>query len=310
MPQSKQKRRAASGRKSKAGQRFGAHMSIAGGLHHAFEHAEAAGCDCLQVFVKNQRQWSAKPHSDEEVAAWKEAAARTGIAPVVAHATYLINLAAADGDVRKKSVAAFADEFQRCHSLGIVGLVVHPGAHMGDGDETGIRRIADALDEVERLVGDVRPKVLLECTAGQGTAIGWRFEHLAEIRGRVRSPERIGVCMDTCHLFAAGYELRTPTGYDETMAAFDRVVGLENLVCIHVNDSVRELGSRVDRHAGIGEGEIGLAGFRHLVRDERLASVPKILETPKGTDVKGRDLDRVNLGKLRRLCKTSSATRQ
>jgi deoxyribonuclease-4 len=285
-------------------------MSIAGGLHHAFEHAEAAGCDCLQVFVKNQRQWTAKPLTDEEIAAWNGAEARTRISPVVAHATYLINLAAADGDVRNKSVAAFAVELMRCHALGITGLVVHPGAHMGDGDETGIRRIADALDEVERLVGDVRAKVLLECTAGQGSAIGWRFEHLAEIRGRVRSPERVGVCIDTCHLFAAGYELRTQTGYDETMAAFDRVVGLEHLACIHVNDSVRELGSRVDRHAAIGEGEIGLAGFRHLVRDERLAAVPKILETPKGTDAKGRDLDRVNLGKLRRLCKTASATRR
>lgn len=282
--------------------RFGAHMSIAGGLHNAFDHATNAGCDCLQIFVKNQRQWKAPPLKDEQVRDWSAAATACKVAPVVAHATYLINLAAPDRTIREKSIAAFVDELHRCDALGLAGLVVHPGAHMGEGDAKGIRRIAAALDRVEKATGDIAPLVLLESTAGQGSAIGWQFEHLSAIRRQVRSPERVGVCLDTCHMFAAGYDLRTQSAYDDTMAAFDRIVGLEHLRCIHVNDSVRELGSRVDRHAGIGAGKLGRQAFRWLVNDANLRDVPMILETPKGEDDKGRDLDRVNLGTLRRLC--------
>jgi len=280
-------------------------MSIAGGLHRAFDHARRAGCDCLQVFVKNQRQWRARPLEAEQVRLWKEAAERSGIAPVVAHATYLINLAAPDGAVWEKSVGALADELRRCHELGIVGLVVHPGSHGGQGDRAGIRRIARALDRVGSRTGPVGTRVLLETTAGQGTSLGWRFEQIAEIIERTCFPERLGVCVDTCHLFAAGYDLRTQAAYEDTLAEFDRIVGLGRLACCHVNDSVRELGSRVDRHAGLGRGMLGRSAFRWLVGDERLAAVPKILETPKGLDERGRDLDRVNLAALRRLARAA-----
>jgi deoxyribonuclease-4 len=282
-------------------QRFGAHLSIAGGLHLAFERAVAVGCDCLQIFVKNQKQWVGKPLGDDDVRAYRKAQRASGIRPVVAHASYLVNLGSPLDDLWQMSIAAMVDELQRCEALGIRGLVVHPGAHMGAGIDVGIGRIAAGLDELHRRLPGLTARVLLETTAGQGTAIGWQVEHLGEILQRVADPGRLGVCLDTCHLFAAGYDLRDPAEYERTIQLLKRHVTLRRIACIHVNDSQCPCGRRVDRHAHIGKGEIGAAGFRHVLNDPRLARVPRILETPKGKDGRGADLDKVNLRRLRGL---------
>jgi len=284
--------------------RFGAHMSIAGGLHNAFDIAAAAGCDCLQVFVKNQRQWNARPLIDDEIATWHAAAARTGIAPVVAHATYLINLASPDHANWQKSINAYLVELQRCEQLGIESLVVHPGAHMGTGEAVACRRVTEALDEVLDRLGAARVRPTLEITAGQGTCIGHRFEHLGEIIAAVDAPDRVAVCFDTCHALAAGYRFDTEESYIETFAAFDRAIGLKKLACFHLNDSQKPRGSRVDRHTHIGAGHVGRDAFRRIVTDPRLTAIPMILETPKGRDSRGRDFDRLNLACLRRLSRS------
>jgi deoxyribonuclease-4 len=281
--------------------RFGAHVSIAGGLHNAFAEAGRVGCDCMQVFVKNQRQWRARPLTDEDVRLWNDAAANAAIAPVVAHDTYLINLASPDDALWKRSIEAFVDELIRCEQLGIPHLVTHPGSHVGAGEAYGLRRVVRAINEIHRRTRGLRVRALLETTAGQGTSLGHRFEHLAAILARVREGERVGVCVDTCHVFAAGYDLVSPEGYETTMAELDRLVGLSLIRCFHVNDSQRGRGSRVDRHEHIGKGRLGRAAFRHLVNDPRFGGLPMILETPKGKDARGRDLDRVNLATLRRL---------
>lgn len=284
-----------------AAPRFGAHMSIAGGMHNAFDVAVAAGCDCLQVFVKNQRQWNARPLNEEELATWHATATRTKITPVVAHATYLINLASPDDANRQKSIDAYLVELQRCEQLGIESLVVHPGAHMGAGEAAACHRVADALNEILDRLGPARVRPALEITAGQGSCIGHRFEHLADIIGSTKSPDRIAVCFDTCHALAAGYQFDTDEMYAATFAAFDRAVGLKKLACFHLNDSQKPLGSRVDRHTHIGEGYVGRDAFRRIVTDPRLTGVPMILETPKGEDNRGRDFDRLNLERLRRM---------
>jgi deoxyribonuclease-4 len=281
--------------------RFGAHVSVAGGLHTAFERALEAGCDVIQVFVKNQRQWAARPLGTEEISAWQAARWQAGIETIVAHGTYLTNLAAPGDVVWKRSVATFRDELIRCEQLDILGLITHPGSHLGTGEEAGIKRIAEGLDIIHAETEGFRTKTLLEITAGQGTCIGCTFEHIAAIIGRVRHPDRVGVCFDTCHAFAAGYELRTAEGYAETMTKLSRVIGVERIACFHVNDSCKTLGTRVDRHAGIGQGCLGTKAFRHLVNDRRFLRVPMLLETPKGLDERGRDLDRANLAALRRL---------
>jgi deoxyribonuclease-4 len=230
--------------------RFGAHMSIAGGMHLAVERAVEAGCDCFQVFVKNQRQWKARPFTETEISEWKSARRAAGREPVIAHDTYLINLAAPDEKIRRASIEAFLIELLRCEQLEIGGLVAHPGAHLGQGEPWGLKRIAESLDEIHA---------------------------------------------------AAGYDLVTPEGYADTMKQLDRIIGIRHVRCIHTNDSKTPQGSRVDRHAHIGEGTLGRAAFRNLVNDPRFFGVPMILETPKGTDEKGRDLDRKNLAALRRL---------
>lgn len=280
--------------------RFGAHMSIAGGMHRALHLAAEAGCDCVQVFVKNQRQWSARPFSAAELEAWNEASAQLAIAPAVAHATYLINLASPDAATLRKSKEAFVCEIQRCNQLGIQGLVVHPGAHLGQGEVAGCAAVAASLRECLERTVDTQVQIWLEITAGQGSSLGCRFEHLGDILAAL-PVARVGVCFDTCHAVAAGYGMDTPERYRTTFDAFDRAIGLNKLRCFHLNDSARELGSRVDRHAHIGKGHVGLAAFRQIVNDPRFRRVPMILETPKGTDPRGRDLDRVNLGRLRRL---------
>ncbi len=282
----------------------GAHMSIAGGIHRAFERGRQAGCRTLQVFLKNSNQWKAKALSDEDRRLYVEAQTQSRIAPVVAHSSYLINLASPDRGLHRRSVAAFVEELARANFLGIPAVVLHPGAHTGGGEERGIAAVAAGLNEALDLV-PAPVAALLENTAGQGSSVGHRFEQLAGILDRVGDQARIGFCLDTCHLFAAGYDISTPAGYRKTLREFDRLIGLDKIRAFHLNDCRKPLGCRVDRHTHIGEGCIGLEGFRCLVNDRRFESVPKILETPKGEDLK---FDLMNLGRLRSLVATPGKT--
>ena len=281
--------------------RFGAHMSIAGGFENAFARAVGVGCDCMQVFVKNQRQWRASGLSAEQIATFEAAQRESGLAPILAHAGYLTNLASPHRAMRRRSINAMVDELERCEALGLSSLIFHPGSSMSDTLEAGVRRVASSLNEVHRRCDAYRTKILLETTAGQGTAIGYRFEQLAAILDRVAEPERLGVCLDTCHLFAAGYDFRMPAAYAAMIDELESVIGLSNIRCIHMNDSKRDAGARVDRHEHIGKGKIGKKGFAHFVNDERFTRIPMILETPKGKDGRGTDLDKVNLKRLRSL---------
>jgi deoxyribonuclease IV len=279
---------------------LGAHMSIAGGIFNAPERGVKVGCGVIQVFTQNSNQWRGKPVSDSDALLFKEKWAESGLHEIVSHDIYLINLAAAPGEIREKSLAAFREEMERCARLGIGKIVMHPGAHLGEGEETGIGRICAAFD---RLIGEVPEytgKVLLETTAGQGSNVGYTFEQLRAIIDGSAFPDRFAVCYDTCHTFAAGYDITTPAGYARVFGEFDRILGLGRLQCFHVNDSVKGVGCRVDRHAHIGNGAMGLEGFRLLVNDPRFAKVPKILETPKGDDD---EMDVVNLKTLRDMIK-------
>jgi len=282
-------------------QRFGAHLSVAGGLERAFDLAAEVGCDCLQIFVKNQRQWAARPLTEEQVRAFRSAQRRSSDKPVIAHGSYLLNLASPDRTIRRKSIAALADELERCEALGVAGLVVHPGAHMGEGIDAGIARIVTALDEIHARTAGFKTRVLLETTAGQGSSVGHEIAHIGRIIDGCKAPGRLRVCLDTCHLFAAGYDLRDPDAYERAITEIADHVGLTSVKCIHMNDSKNPCGSRVDRHEHITKGEMGRQAFVNVVNDRRLAAVPKILETPKGTDGRGTDMDRVNLRRLRRL---------
>ncbi|MCS7257582.1 MAG: deoxyribonuclease IV [Thermomicrobium sp.] len=264
--------------------RFGAHMSIAGGVDRAIDRAIEIGCEAVQLFTKSSNQWKARPLSPEEIERFKEKAARFSI-PVVAHDSYLINLASPNDALWEKSIAAFREELERCEVLGIPYLVTHPGSYGEAGLEFGIQRVADALNRLHADLPGYRVMTLLETTAGQGTSLGYRFEQLAAIVERIKEPERVGYCFDTCHVFAAGYELRTPEGYAATMDEFDRILGLDRLFVFHLNDSKRELGSRIDRHEHIGRGKIGLDGFRWLVNDPRFRDHPGLLETEKSPDL-------------------------
>ncbi len=276
---------------------IGAHMSIAGGIYRAFGLGKAAGCRTIQIFLKNSNQWKAKPLSETDRLLYRQARAESGISPVVAHNSYLINLASPDPALRRRSLDAFVVELERANFLGVACVILHPGAHMGAGEEAGASRVAAALNcALEEVEPPVR--ILLENTAGQGTCLGHRFEHLAAILERLHDRSRTGVCLDTCHAFAAGYDIRSRAAYRKTMREFDRLIGIRNIGVVHVNDSLKDLGSRVDRHTHIGQGRIGLEGFRCLIRDRRLAAIPKILETPKGEDL---ELDRMNLATLRLL---------
>jgi deoxyribonuclease-4 len=276
-------------------------MSTAGGLNTAFDRAVDTGCDVMQVFVKNQRQWRAKPLDDEAIAAWNAARDRTGIRTIVAHDAYLINLAAPQDAVWKTSIDAFLDEVTRCRQTGIRWLVTHPGSHNGTGEDAGIKRVAQAMDIIHDRIGDCGVTTLLEMTAGQGTNLGYRFEHLRDIIAATRSGPSLGICLDTCHLFAAGYDLTTDAGYGQMTDALVAAVGTQAVRCIHMNDSKKPLGSRVDRHEHIGKGQIGRMAFSRLINDTRFFGVPMILETPKEKDARGRDMDRVNLAMLRKM---------
>jgi deoxyribonuclease-4 len=240
----------------------------------------------MQLFVKNNNQWKGKPLSDEDVLTYKELRLKSTLCPIAAHDTYLINLCAVDPDILTKSRLALKDEFDRCERLGIDYLNFHPGSHMGAGESDGIRRIAESINIIHEQTNGYRVRSVLETTAGQGTAIGYRFEQLRAIIDQVEAKERMAVCVDTCHVFAAGYDLVSDRGYEETFRAFDEIVGLDRLVMFHMNDSKRERASRVDRHEHIGKGMIGKKGFAHLMNDHRFDAIPKILETAKGPEMK------------------------
>lgn len=277
---------------------LGAHQSIAGGVEMSLARGQQVGCDTIQIFVKSPNRWASKPLAEENVRAFREAVAESGIWPVFAHALYLINLATPDDALWNKSVAALADDLERSEQLGLPGLVIHPGSHRGSGEQAGIARIAAALDEVHLRLPGYQVQVWLETTAGQGDHLGYTFEQLQAMIERVGLPERLGVCFDTAHAFAAGYELRTREGYDATWGEFDTALGLSCLKAIHLNDSKKELGSRVDRHEHIGQGLLGLEPFRFLVNDPKFRGIPMTLETDKGPDL-AEDVENLNL--LRRL---------
>lgn len=277
---------------------LGAHMSIAGGLHKAVERAVVAGCGTLQVFTRSSNQWKGKQLSDKDAELFRRSFAESGLHEVISHDIYLINLAAPEGDTRTKSLTAFADEMASCAQLGIGKIVMHPGSHTTDTPEIGLERVIAAFDQLFAQVPQYEGQVLLETTAGQGTNLGRSFEELQTIISGSRNPDRFGICFDTCHTFAAGYNTATPEGYADVMEQFDRVLGLERLQCFHFNDSKKGLGSRVDRHEHIGQGTLGLEPFRFILNDPRFATVPKILETPKGDDDR---MDQVNLALLRSL---------
>ncbi len=278
---------------------LGAHMSISGGLHLAIDRAVAAGCSVVQIFTRNSNQWKGKAVSGGDVELFRSKYTASGLKDVISHDIYLINLAAPAGETRDKSIAAFRDELETCARLGIAKVVMHPGSHLSDPAAVGLERVVAAFDKLFTEVPQFEGKVLLETTAGQGSNLGRTFEELAAIIDGSRFPDKFGVCLDTCHTFAAGYNTATEEGYQDTMAQFDRLIGLDRLLCFHFNDSKKGLGSRVDRHEHIGQGTLGLNPFRFILNDARFATVPKILETPKGDSD---EMDGVNLALLRGLC--------
>jgi deoxyribonuclease-4 len=273
-------------------------MSIRGGVGMAIERARSIRCTAMQIFVKNNMQWFARPLSREEIRAFLNHVQRSELLSVFGHANYLINLATTNPQFHANSIRALAEELVRADQLELPFLVLHPGAHLGAGEEPGLEKIVDSVDEVFRGIPKVRTKIALEITAGQGSCIGHRFEHLAHIIANVREPERLRVCLDTAHLFAAGYEIGSEPGVRKVFREFDRIIGRSRLVAIHVNDSKTRRGSRVDRHEHIGKGRIGLDAFRFIMRSPRFRKIPKVLETPKGKDLAE---DVINLKTLRRL---------
>ena len=261
--------------------RLGAHLSIAGGLPRAVDRAVASRCEALQIFTKSAGQWRARVLPPDEIAQFRARVEETGITPVVAHNSYLINLAAADPALRAQSLAALGEEIDRAETLGLLGLVMHPGSYTSGSERDGLDLIAEGLAAVLRARPRAKTMILLEHTAGQGTNLGHRFEHLAAILTRLDGSPRVGVCLDSCHLIAAGYDLCSDAGYRETFDTFDRLVGVDRIRAFHLNDSKKPCGSRVDRHEHIGRGCLGLEPFRRLLNDPRFAALPMLLETPK-----------------------------
>lgn len=277
---------------------LGAHMSIRGGVNMAIERARSIRCTAMQMFVKNNMQWFARPLTRDEIRAFLDHVQRGELSSIFGHANYLINLAATNPQFHANSIRALSEELIRADQLELPFLVLHPGAHLGAGEEAGLEKIVDSIDDVLRKIPHVKTKIALETTAGQGSCIGHRFEHLAFIIANVREPERVCVCLDTAHLFAAGYDISGEDSTRKTLRQFDRVIGLDRLVAIHLNDSKTARGSRVDRHEHIGKGRIGLDAFRFIMRDRRFRKIPKVLETPKGKDLRE---DVINLKTLRAL---------
>jgi len=273
-------------------------MSISGGVDTAFDRGAQIGCDAMQIFTKNNNQWRAAPLKEEVVERYHRRQAEPGLTPVVAHASYLLNLATPDDELWRKSIDALLVELERCEVLDIPYLIIHPGSHMESGEEAGIARIAEALNVTHERLPDAQVKITLETTAGQGTNLGYRFEQLAAMIEGTEARDRLTVCYDTCHTLAAGYDFRTPDGYAEVFKQFDDIIGLDRLTVFHFNDSKKDMGSRRDRHAHIGEGEVGLGGFRYILNDPRFQEIPMLLETPKSKDMHE---DVENLARLRDL---------
>ena len=259
---------------------IGAHVPVTGGLSNAPRNGVAVGAEAIQIFTRNQMQWRCRPLEDAECGAFREALSKSGVRVALSHGSYLVNLASPVEDFLTRSRECFLAEMERCHALGIPYLVFHPGAHMARGETAGLAALAESLDWLLERTEGLAVIPLLEVTAGQGTSLGHRFEHLAEVFDRVRAPDRLGVCLDTCHLYAAGYDIATAEGYERTLSAFHRIVGLPKLKAVHLNDSKKGLGSRVDRHARAGEGVLGLESFRRIVNDRRFRGIPLVVETP------------------------------
>lgn len=285
---------------------FGAHCSTAGGVHAALERAETIGADICQIFVKNNMQWLGKAQSKDALSMFADARTRLKLKAVFGHAGYLINLGAPASANRDKSIESLIQEITFAGDLGLPFLVLHPGAHLGAGEEVGLERIIEGLNEVFLATKEIPVRIALENTAGQGSCLGYAFEHLAAIFDRVDSPGRLGVCIDTAHLFAAGHDLRSPKSWDKAMEQLDKIIGREQILAFHLNDSKTDLGSRVDRHEHIGKGKIGLEGFRHIVNDPRFAKTPGCLETPKSKEL-AEDIE--NLAVLRSLLRTPGSRR-
>lgn len=277
---------------------LGAQMSIAGGVDKALLLGKTVDCDVIQIFTKSSRQWATRPYTPEEVQSFHQNQKQTGIVMVIAHDSYLLNLGCPDESLRRKSIGAFIDELERCETLAIPYLIAHPGAHLGAGEDIGLKTIGRSLDEVHASCAGYNVKVALEITAGQGSCLGYRFEQIRNIIDSTKESERLRVCFDTEHAFAAGYDIRTGEGYERTFGEFDEMIGLGLLAAFHLNDSKKEFHSRVDRHEHIGKGHIGVDGFRRLMNDRRFWRIPMCLETPKGPDLKE---DQENLTLLRSL---------
>ena len=286
---------------------LGAHMSIGGGVHTAIERGRSIKCTAIQMFVKNNMQWFARPLTREEIRSFLEHRQRGELLSVFAHANYLINLAATNPQFLKNSIRALSEELTRADQLELPFLVLHPGAHLGAGEEAGLEKIVASIDRVFREIPKVKTRIALETTAGQGSCLGHQFEHLAYIIGNVREPERLCVCLDTAHVFAAGYDISNEAATRKTFHDFDRVIGRERLAAVHLNDSKTARGSRVDRHQHIGQGQIGLDAFRFVMRDRRFRKIPKVLETPKGKEMRE---DVMNLKLLRSLIETRGRVRR
>ena len=290
-------------------------MSVAGGVSNAVERAVIHGCEALQIFAKNANQWRGRPLDADEVRRFRRRIDETGITPAVSHASYLINLATTDPALRAQSIDAFVDELDRAHTLGLLGVVIHPGTCTAGTEDDALRLIASAIRDAFRMRPRRKTMVLLEHTAGQGRTVGYRFEHLAKIVEHLDGSARVGVCLDTCHLVASGYDIVSERGYEETFAAFERMVGIDRLRVFHANDSKRPCGSRVDRHEHIGEGCLGLAPFQRILHDPRFAGLPMLIETEKSptashpTRLVADPLDMRNLDRLRRL-RSSAAVRE
>lgn len=287
---------------------LGAHMSIAGGYYKAVEAAAQCEMDCVQLFTKNNNQWRAKPISDEDVRLFRDALDETGIQKPCSHSSYLINLASPKDDLWEKSIDGFTIELERAEALGLLGVVVHPGSYVSSSPEEGLRHIVDGLDEVHKRLPGLNVETWLETTAGQGTNLGYQFEELQFLLENVKQTERLGVCVDTCHIFAAGYPIQSKSDYEATFQQLDETVGLDRVRAFHLNDSKKEFGSRVDRHEHIGEGYLGLEPFRHLLNDGRFAEHPMYLETPKQEGET--EMDPVNVQTLRALIKSRPARKK
>jgi len=265
---------------------LGAHMSIAGGVSESIGRGTSIGCDCIQIFTKSSRTWKNKPYSEEEIAAFRRNVRESGISCVIAHDSYLVNLGAPDDALRKKSIAGFIDELERCEQLGVPWLVTHPGSHVGSGEDVGIATIAASIDEAHKACPGYNVKVALEITAGQGSNLGYSFQQMARIMNSVKENDRLRLCFDTEHAFAAGYDISTEEGYQRTFAELDEHIGIKRIVAFHLNDSLKPFNSRVDRHEHIGKGHLGTQTFQRLLHDARFFGIPMCLETEPGPEMK------------------------